>query len=47
MLNNHMQDVKNKLPHLHINYVIYKDKILELSDKVTIPLSVNIIDDKI
>ncbi|MCZ6903947.1 MAG: hypothetical protein O7C58_08660, partial [Rickettsia endosymbiont of Ixodes persulcatus] len=46
MLDDHMQNVKNKLSNLQIDYVIYKDKILDMFGKVVIPLSVNIIDDK-
>ncbi len=46
MLSDHMTSVKNKLPHLHIDYVIYKDKIIDISNKVEIPLFVSIIDEK-
>lgn len=46
MLDDHMQNVKNKLSNLQIDYVIYKDKILDIFGKVVIPLSVNIVDDK-
>lgn len=46
LLDEHMQNVKKKLSHLYIDYVIYKDKIIDISGKVEIPLSVNIIDDK-
>ncbi len=46
MLNDHVTSVKNKLPHLHIDYVIYKDKIIDISNKVEIPLFVSIIDAK-
>ena len=45
-LNEHMQNVKNRLSHLYIDYVIYNDKIIDMSGKVEIPLSVNIIDVK-
>lgn len=46
MLNEHMTSVKNKLPHLYIDYVIYKDKIIDISNRVEIPLFVSIIDEK-
>ncbi|HJD61372.1 MAG TPA: hypothetical protein LFV90_04355 [Rickettsia endosymbiont of Columbicola hoogstraali] len=46
MLNDHMTSVKNKLPHLYIDYVIYKDKIIDISNRVEIPLFVSIIDEK-
>ncbi|KJV98177.1 putative glycyl-tRNA synthetase subunit alpha [Rickettsia amblyommatis str. Darkwater] len=46
MLDDHMTNVKNKLSNLQIDYVIYKDKILDIFGKVVIPLSVNIVDNK-
>lgn len=46
LLDEHMQSVKNRLSNLHIDYVIFRDKILNISGKAVIPLSVNIIDDK-
>jgi len=46
MLDDHMKNVKSKLSYLYIDYVIYKDKIIDISGKVRIPLSVNIIDNK-
>ncbi|MGX6960735.1 MAG: hypothetical protein ACIPMY_05975 [Rickettsia endosymbiont of Pentastiridius leporinus] len=46
LLNEHMQSVKNRLPHLHVDYIIFRDKILNISGKVVIPLSIDIIDDK-
>ncbi|MFV9861342.1 MAG: hypothetical protein AB8U04_02275 [Rickettsia aeschlimannii] len=46
MLDDHMTHVKNKLSNLQIDYVIYKDKILDIFGQVVIPLSVNIVDNK-
>ncbi len=46
MLDDHITNAKNKLSNLQIDYVIYKDKILDIFGKVVIPLSVNIVDNK-
>ncbi|AFC71832.1 hypothetical protein MCC_00785 [Rickettsia rhipicephali str. 3-7-female6-CWPP] len=46
MLDDYMTNVKNKLSNLQIDYVIYKDKILDIFGQVVIPLSVNIVDNK-